>query len=187
MYLPDEDPNLAARACDHPDCDGEGRYPAPSSRERLRHYHWFCLDHVRAYNAAWDFFAGMGAEEIDRFRHADLTWHRPTWRIGPGSSFNGTFAGEGVHDAFALFNRSQAGEKERFHGGVAVTRIARGDREALSVMDLDPSVTVKDIKRRFKELAKRFHPDANGGDKSTEDKLKVVIQAYRFLLGRRRG
>lgn len=185
MHLPDEAADLGMRTCDHPDCDGEGRYPAPISADELRHYYWFCLDHVRAYNAAWNFFAGMSSEEIDGFRQADLTWHRPTWRIGMRPSFNGTFTAEGVHDRFGLFNRSRFGDHGRFQGGAAVAPVASSEREALSVMDLDPSVTVKDIKRRFKELVKRFHPDANGGDKAAEEKLKIVIQAYRFLRGRR--
>jgi DnaJ-class molecular chaperone len=34
---------------------------------------------------------------------------------------------------------------------------------------------------RFKTLLKRHHPDANGGDRSTEDKLREIIQAYNYL------
>jgi DnaJ-class molecular chaperone len=34
---------------------------------------------------------------------------------------------------------------------------------------------------RFKELVKRHHPDANGGDRSTEDRLVAVIQSYNYL------
>jgi curved DNA-binding protein CbpA len=28
---------------------------------------------------------------------------------------------------------------------------------------------------------KRHHPDTNGGDRGTEDKLREIIEAYRFL------
>ncbi len=34
---------------------------------------------------------------------------------------------------------------------------------------------------RFKELVKRHHPDANGGDRSSEDRLVAVIQSYNYL------
>ncbi|MFZ0109390.1 MAG: DnaJ domain-containing protein, partial [Pseudolabrys sp.] len=37
------------------------------------------------------------------------------------------------------------------------------------------------MKMRFKELVKRHHPDANGGDRSTEDRLVEIIQAYNYL------
>jgi curved DNA-binding protein CbpA len=42
-------------------------------------------------------------------------------------------------------------------------------------------VTFAAIKVRYKELVKRFHPDANGGDRTNEDRLKTVNQAYATL------
>ena len=41
--------------------------------------------------------------------------------------------------------------------------------------------TTAEIKVRFKALVKRHHPDANGGDRSTEDRLREIIQAYNYL------
>ena len=38
-----------------------------------------------------------------------------------------------------------------------------------------------EIKARFKLLVKRHHPDANGGDRTCEDKLREIIQAYNYL------
>ena len=37
------------------------------------------------------------------------------------------------------------------------------------------------IKSRYKDLVKRLHPDANGGDRSSEDKLREIIRAYKYL------
>ena len=37
------------------------------------------------------------------------------------------------------------------------------------------------IKARYKDLVKRLHPDANGGDRSNEDRLREIIQAYNAL------
>ena len=39
----------------------------------------------------------------------------------------------------------------------------------------------REIKVRFKELVKRHHPDANGGDRSSEERLREIIQAYNYL------
>ena len=36
-------------------------------------------------------------------------------------------------------------------------------------------------KARYKELVKRHHPDANGGDRASEERFRDVIQAYRML------
>jgi curved DNA-binding protein CbpA len=41
--------------------------------------------------------------------------------------------------------------------------------------------TAVEIKARFKELVKRHHPDTHGGDRSFEERLRAVIQAYNYL------
>jgi len=67
------------RMCEHPSCEAEGLYRAPKSRDTLRSYVWFCLDHVREYNASWDFYKDMTGPEILEHRIADMLWRRPTW------------------------------------------------------------------------------------------------------------
>ena len=37
------------------------------------------------------------------------------------------------------------------------------------------------VKARYKDMVKRHHPDANGGARSSEDKLREIIRAYNFL------
>jgi DnaJ-domain-containing protein 1 len=59
--------------------------------------------------------------------------------------------------------------------------IRNAERKALDTLNLDIHATAAEIKARFKELAKRLHPDANGGDRSREDKLREIIQAYNYL------
>lgn len=48
-------------------------------------------------------------------------------------------------------------------------------------MHLAEGATKEEIKARFKELVKRHHPDANGGDTRSEDTLREIIQAYNYL------
>jgi len=54
-------------------------------------------------------------------------------------------------------------------------------REALGVLNLTWPVSMDDVKTRYKELAKRHHPDANGGDKASEEILKSATLAYAAL------
>jgi curved DNA-binding protein CbpA len=49
------------------------------------------------------------------------------------------------------------------------------------VLELSPPVTWTEIRARYKSLVKQLHPDANGGDKSAEEQLKLVNQAYGTL------
>jgi DnaJ-domain-containing protein 1 len=57
-------------------------------------------------------------------------------------------------------------------------------RDALHTLDLPWPVSMDDVKTRYKELAKRHHPDANGGDKASEEILKSVNLAYATLRGK---
>ncbi len=62
------------------------------------------------------------------------------------------------------------------------TRVIRNaERKALDALGLEGVATTAEIKVRFKELVKRHHPDANGGDRSSEDRLREIIQAYNYL------
>jgi hypothetical protein len=163
------------RCCDWPGCTAEGRYRAPRSREELRDYRWLCLEHVREHNRRWDYFAGMSPAEIERHRRADVTWHRPTWPFGamPGDRF---FEAAFVDPLGIL-------------GGRRPERTARGEPKALTMMrrlGLEPGFTLDELKRRFKVLVKRHHPDLNGGDRAAEARLREIIEAYRYLLDQRR-
>ena len=167
------------RACAIEGCPGRGEYRAPKSRDRLDDYQWLCLNHVRAHNMSWDFFAGMSDEEVARYIAGNATGHRPTWTLGEKTARTGaTFSGP-FRDAFGLFGRS--GSYRDVPPAEGRRPVSRLQRDALSALDLEDDASLNDVKARYKELVKRFHPDANGGDRSCEEQLKRVIRAYRTL------
>jgi hypothetical protein len=170
----DPDPDAPGQTCDAPGCDREGEYRAPKSRTNLREFHWFCLEHVREYNAAWDFYKGMSPGEIEREVRADTSWQRPTWPLGRlgASRMDETLEAE-LH-AFTFGARSAPPKPS------APPEL----RDALHTLDLAWPVSMDDVKTRYKELAKRHHPDANGGDKASEEILKSVNLAYATLRGK---
>ena len=55
------------RLCAHPTCDEPGEFRAPgvygNSFDGPGQWRWFCLDHIREFNAGYDWFEGMSAEE----------------------------------------------------------------------------------------------------------------------------
>ena len=61
-------PPVAERRCDISGCDCVGEYRAPKSPRQLTDYFWFCLDHVRAYNQSWDYYAGMSTDQIKHLK-----------------------------------------------------------------------------------------------------------------------
>ena len=162
--------NADPRRCDCPGCKAEGTYRAPMSRDRLNSYYWFCLEHVRAYNLAWNYYSDMNEVEIERHRRHDAVWQRPSWPFGstPGRGTTGAF-----RDDFGFFGAEGANPARR----QAVTE----QEKALETLGLDLDASFAEAKRRYKELVKRLHPDANGGDSAAEELLKGVNQAFAVL------
>lgn len=158
------------RRCEHPDCEQAGDFRAPRSPARLRDYMWFCLDHVRAYNAQWNYYADMDEDAVEEDRRATAYWHRPTWPL------NGGRTAHGIRDPFGFFETEDE-EKQRRKTELPDSPYT----QALAIMELTPPVTPDAIKRRYKELVKQHHPDANGGDKQAEERLKAINQAYATL------
>jgi len=163
------------RRCEHPGCTCAGEYRAPRSRAALGSYYWFCLEHVRAYNQAWNYFAGMSQDEIEAYQRAAVTWHRPTWRLGE----RGASAAPRVPlDTFSLFDWEP--DQEVRVGDLKP--LEPEHRRALGALGLERTATLQDIKMRYKQLVKRFHPDANPGDQEAEERFKTISAAYRYLL-----
>ncbi|HZH29070.1 MAG TPA: DnaJ domain-containing protein [Azospirillaceae bacterium] len=171
-----EEPPPQVRRCDMQGCEGEGAYRAPKGRDRLNDYHWFCLDHVREYNRAWDFYRGMSEKEIERALRNDITWQRPTWPMGSWQARERAMREKVMRD-FA----HGADEAESAARHAPPPRRKGPEDEARAVLDVSADADFPEIKARYRELVKRHHPDANGGDKAAEEKLKQINQAYTTL------
>ncbi|HXP95113.1 MAG TPA: J domain-containing protein [Telmatospirillum sp.] len=164
------------RSCDHPGCLEGGEFRAPKSRHSLHDYFWFCLNHVRAYNAKWDYYAGMRPEEIERMVRSDTTWQRPTWPLGRMVGGRHRFDAGRVKDPFQMF------DDDFWQRPTEKDAASSAELSAMRVMDLSGPLTLEVLKARYKELCKRHHPDANGGDKDAEERFKRIGQAYKTLL-----
>jgi DnaJ-domain-containing protein 1 len=166
----------SARPCDHPGCAGSGDYRAPRSRDALNVFFWFCLHHVRAYNAAWNYYAGMSEAEIEREIRNDTTWQRPSWPLG---SRHGPSAGARWNDPLGVFEGG--GPDGAGHERARSRRPPTEQEVALKVFGIEPPFTLVRLKARYKELVKLHHPDKHGGDKAAEERLKIINQAYSTL------
>ena len=171
----------AGPACQWAGCKEKATHRAPKGRENEREYWRFCLEHVRQYNQAYNFFAGMNDAAVMAYQKDAITGHRPTWKMGTGKTKARpdirAFAGNA--DPFGFFGEGlKAEQKARTD---AARPVRNAERKALDTLGLDADATKHQVKMRFKELVKRHHPDANGGDRSTEDRLIEVIRSYNYL------
>lgn len=54
-------------------------------------------------------------------------------------------------------------------------------RDYYEVLSVERTVTVEEIKKSYRKLAVKFHPDKNPGDKAAEEKFKELGEAYEIL------
>lgn len=168
--------------CDHPGCTVAGEFRAPMGRLREGEYFCFCLDHVREYNASYNYFSGMSAEALAHYQRDAAVGHRPTWTMGrveTGSAWRPSDDPSRFADPIGAFGQrgnasTQTAEAPKPRYGIAA-------KKALDQLGLDETADADTIRSRYKNMVKRLHPDANGGDRSLEDKLREIIRAYNYL------
>jgi hypothetical protein len=171
----------ADRACDHIGCQRAGLHRAPKGRDHANQFWHFCASHAAEYNKRWDYFKGMSDAELAEYQKREETGHRPTWtfRSGRLDKFSAAMRGfkGGTGDPFGMFGGDPANA-----GPVkAKRRLTRLQALALEAMSLEENATGPEIRTRYAELVKRWHPDSNGGDRGAEQNLQRVIKAYQTL------
>jgi len=168
--------------CDSPGCQEAGEFRAPMGRLHEGQYFCFCLEHVRDYNNSYNYFNGMSDEAVARYLKDATVGHRPTWSMGVKRGANGFRADAGKS---ADFSDPLGAYRQRFHRAraaePAAPRYSPVTMRALDALGLDDGASAETIKTRYKDLVKRHHPDANGGDRSCEEKLREIIHAYKTL------
>jgi len=170
-----------APGCEWMGCKEKATHRAPKGRGSDKEHWRFCLNHVREYNQSYNFFAGMSDAAVMAYQKDAITGHRPTWKMGTGNSQMRpdahAFATQG--DPFGLFSEGLKAEQQQ--RAEAARPVRNAERKALDTLGLEPGASKVQVKSRFKQLVKRHHPDANGGDRSTEDRLVEIIQSYNYL------
>ncbi|GGY42990.1 J domain-containing protein [Parvularcula lutaonensis] len=173
------------RTCDHEGCDKPAETRAPKSPDQMNQYLWLCTAHAREHNKNWNFFEGKTDAQAAQLRDAARYGERPTWKM----SKNGRAAAAaraGMHgfaeidDAVGAQTRIDAssGDDGVYREGRRLTRL---QLQAFRTMNLKPNSSNADVRKRYAELVKRFHPDSNEGDRSAEAQLQEVIKAHQIL------
>lgn len=165
----------APQSCDWSNCAEPGGYPAPIDPDSDDKRH-FCLEHIKLYNKSYNFFEGMKEKDIAAYQRSAHTGHRPTWNMGTQRGAPDGGAEWQFQDPHELMKGNTKNPQAPLG-----RRVTSGQKRALEALELDETTAPKEVKPRYKSLIKRYHPDANGGDRSLEEQLNKVIQAYNFL------
>jgi hypothetical protein len=181
--FPGAQTDAVGNCCAWKGCKERGTFPAPKDR-RLAERYMFCLEHVRAYNAQWDFHRGLTPQEMEVELRGTSTWDRPTWKLGTlgggkRATWNGKFRVNDPFD-FGADTDFDTGRQERKSQRPPVHGNSE-EAKALKLMGLAMPLTLDALRRRYKVLVKKYHPDANGGSAEAETRMKRINAAYQAL------
>ena len=176
----------AGRECEKPGCGEPGEFRAPGPRgasfDGPGDWRWFCLEHVREFNAGYDWFEGMSAEEILAAQSPVAGWRTETRAFRADAGVDGMPRWADFDDPLDAIGGRAADIRARARGRPRGDgRLTPREREALSGMGLGPRADRPGLRKRYSELVRRYHPDRNGGDRSHEGRLQRVVEAYQLL------
>jgi hypothetical protein len=163
--------------CAVPGCGEPGEFKAPLEPANFNgpgSWRFLCLDHVREHNSRYNYFDGMSTEEISAAQTIYGGWERSVRAFSPTA---------GATPAWSDFDDPLDAIGARFSvaRGAAPSRFSADERRALSVLGLGEDTDRHALRTRYSSLVRRYHPDKNGGDRSHEDRLRAVIEAYQSL------
>ncbi len=164
-------------------CDQPGEFRAPGDRhpnfDGPGSYQWFCLEHVRAFNAAYDRFAGMTAEQIMAEQSPIAGWQNASRAFTANGGIDAPPRWADFRDPLeAISGRAKAAMPAQRADGQIITA---AERKALGLLGLAVDADRAALRRAYTQKLRRFHPDHNGGDRSFEAKLLQVVEAYKAL------
>ena len=163
----------STRVCDKQGCEEPGQYRAPKNPRNLDDYFWFCKEHVREYNANWNYFQGQSEEEFQQFLDNATVWERPTKPFGRAQEQ--AWARHGISDPLEILGANGTAPEAR---AKIVRKLPPTERKALDILEAKDHWTRAEIRKQYKSLVKDLHPDMNGGDRSDEDRLAEVVWAW---------
>lgn len=167
---------VKSKACDMPGCAEHGEHRAPKDRSLSDHY-WFCFEHVSEYNRAWDFFSGMQPAEVEEHILNSIYGDRPTRRYDVNGAYDALRTK--MYQTYHFTDEAPPKEEPRVKANYNTNNSP--EFEAMALFGLVPPLDLSMIKARYKELAKKHHPDLNPGDKEAEELLKQINMAYTIL------
>jgi DnaJ domain len=179
----------ARHACAHPRCKLAGEFRAPNPYGRPPgpngpgDYQWLCLDHVREFNAGYDWFAGMTPEQILAAQSPTNVWPTETRAFRSAGNVDQPPKWADFNDPLEAINARFKGRMEDMKPATAPNgQILSGeDKAALKTLALGNDADKRDIRNAYSRLVRKYHPDKNGGDRRHEKALQDVIAAYTHL------
>ena len=174
----------SGKTCEKEGCEELAACSLPKSPRQPNERIWYCLAHARDHNKNWNYFEDLSETEAQAARAAQIYGERPTWSMGKNERARAAMNARGAadaDDAHGLFKeqaRAQAEARGTYREGKRLTKL---QVKAFETLALPHTAPAGEIRRRYAELVRRFHPDSNDGDRSAEEQLSDVVKAHTIL------
>ena len=168
----------SSRQCEQPGCSLPGKYRAPRHPDNLEDFIWFCLKHVRKYNLKWNYFDNQTAAEggIDEPVNGVNSGNE-----SPSESTTSearAWARLGIDDPHEVLGARSTLNPGRSNRLGSISKLPVAERKAVDILGAKDHWSKQELRRQYKLLVKRLHPDMNGGDRTDEDRLQEVVWAW---------
>ena len=171
-----EDTNYSIKKCDEKGCNEEGNFIAPKSPNNKEKY-YFCLKHIKLYNKRWNFFAGKSQAEIYNFQRNDFFEGKPTFPFSDGVRSKIKFE----FNYFVDKEKLKFNEKRKKFDKVDKLIFNADVENSLRFFKLDKDFNENELKKIYKQLVKKYHPDVKNSIKNKEKMIKKINNAYKLL------
>ena len=120
----------------------------------------------------------MSVDEIHEAQHPLSGWERETRAFAANAGDRAPRWADFSDPLEAIQGRfGRAKQAGRADG----KQVNPGDRKALEALGLGLDATLSEVRARYSELVRRYHPDRNGGNRAHETQLRQVIEAWQLL------
>ncbi|MGO7549130.1 J domain-containing protein [Rhizobium leguminosarum] len=175
-------PEPSQSKCQWDGCESGGTNRAPVGRDAEGLYLLFCPQHAREYNKGYNFASNLSDPVTARYQSEAASGARKTWgtRVDhatemplPSTVRSGT--------AKALNARKSAAQHQATKADLQRRKLKVLEAKAFETLGLLQGAAPEEIRRRYKQMLKLHHPDANRGDRNSEAELQAAIDAHKIL------
>ncbi len=174
----------ATRICERDGCEEKAVIAAPKSPREPNERIWLCAKHAAEHNKSWNYFDGLTPEEVEKAKLSSMHGDRPTWTMGKNERARAaaeTRAPGDLDDPHGLFKEKAVTRRAAGRDYRDGRKLPRLQVKAFETLDLKVTASGADVRKRYAELVRRYHPDSNGGDRSAETQLQEVVKAHQIL------
>lgn len=145
-------------------------------------YLLFCLEHVKDYNKGYNFVAGPSDAEIARFQQEAAKGSRATLGSSINQSAGAPLPSTARSGSAKVINaRKTAAQRQVQRAELQKRKLKVLEAKAFETLGLSEDASPEEIRSRYRDRLKMHHPDANQGNRGSEEELQASIQAHKIL------